>query len=85
MITELNFAVYKKEDWQKFLEIADDRQNLHDTWEEWYAEFSERKLMFVRQGYLVRDITIDLDDLIKYCKKHNVKNDGKTRSIYVNR
>jgi len=85
MDTQVNIAYYRKEDWQDFLNSADDVQSLHKTWEEWHIDYSNTKLMLSKQGYMVVDVIIDIDNLIKYCKANKLKNVGKTRSEYVNR
>jgi len=36
-----------------------------------------------KEGFIAHDITIDNDDLIRYCVQRNLINNGKTRAEYV--
>ncbi len=80
---ELKLAYYRKGDWDKFMKSIVDRESMHDTWEEWNKAFNKLKNNLKDQGFVVHQVTIDIDDLIKFCKEQGLKNDGKTRSKYV--
>ncbi len=82
-MNRVNLAYYEKEDYDYFLSIIDDRENLHDTWEEWYKAFMKLKRTLVSHGLIVKKVKIDLNELVAYCKENNVKNDGKARSQFV--
>ena len=79
----VNLAYYIKEDWAEFLKMADDQENLHDTWEEWYEAFLKLKRELTLQGYLVNDCIIDLHELKKYCTDKGLKVNGEARSQFV--
>ena len=79
----VNMAYYRKEDWERFVQIADDGDGLHDTWDEWHEAFLKAKKQLAKKGLKVSDVVIDLDELINYCKKKGIKNDGKARSLFV--
>ena len=81
---ELKLAYYRKEDWMRFVASIDDRESMHDTWSEWHAAYLKAKSELIREGYMVRDVEIDIDELIEYCKLRGIKNDGKARSQFVN-
>lgn len=83
MSAKFKLAYYNKEDWDKFLEIIDDRESMYDTWELWLIEYMKLKNNFQSQGYIVEDTLVDLDKLSAYCKKRNIKNDSKARSEFV--
>jgi hypothetical protein len=83
MLPEIKLAFYRKEDWEKFLESVDDKDSMHDTWEEWYKDFNKAKNRFKREGFKVHEVTIDIDALNRHCRERNLKNNGKTRSEYV--
>jgi len=82
-MNRVNLAYYEKEDYDYFLSIIDDRENLHDTWEEWYKAFTKLKRTLISHGLNVKEVKIDLNELVAYCKENNVKNDGKARSQFV--
>lgn len=38
-MSEVNIAYYRKENWKRLLDTADDREILEDTWDEWHEVF----------------------------------------------
>ena len=85
MSPELKLAYYRKSDWGKFLQSVADRDTVHDTWEEWNKAYEKAKKNLKKQGAVVHEITIDIDELKRYCNDRGLKNDGRTRSQYVAR
>jgi len=85
MKTVINLASYRKEDWNRFKESADDKEKLHDTWDEWRKSFMNTKVSLESEGFNVREVILDIDDLIQFCRQKGLKNDGSTRSQYVSR
>lgn len=83
MTRAVNLAYYKKEDWQRFLQVIDDRNRMHKTWNEWHDSFLETKRMLISQGLSVYQVTVNLDELISYCVLKGIKNDSKARSQFV--
>ena len=79
----VNIAYYKEEDYNYFLSIIDDREAANDTWEEWHQEFLKIKFYLVSNGFLVKDVVVDLNELIDYCTKKKIKIDGAARSQFV--
>lgn len=82
-MTGIKLAYYRKEDWKRFIKISDDRDSMHATWKEWHKAFLKLKKELISQGFQVKVVEIDLDELIIYCQIRGVKNDGKTRSQFV--
>jgi hypothetical protein len=39
----VKMAFNKKEDWENFLGIIDDRQNMYGTWDEWHEAYLKLK------------------------------------------
>lgn len=79
----VNLAFYDKKDWEYFLSIADDREDLHDNWEDWYKSFQLARLSLISQGFSIRAVHINIRELMSYCSEYNLKNNGKTRSQFV--
>jgi len=80
---EVNLAYYRKKDWKKFLALIDDREKMHDTWEEWHKSYLNLKSYLKSQGMVVNDFVVDLNELKKYCSSRGLKIDGKARSEFV--
>ena len=83
MAEYINLAYYQKKDWKRFLEIIEDRENMHETWEEWNKTYSKTKRGLSFQGFIIKDFVVNLDELINYCKLRGIKIDGKARSQFV--
>lgn len=81
MITGI--AYYKKEDYNRFLSIIADRESMHDSWEEWYQAFLKTRNDLISQGIRIKTVEVDLDELIAYCARKEIKNDGKARSQFA--
>jgi len=79
----VKLAYYRKKDWEKFIRMIDDRQSMHDNWNDWHKAFIKTKSDLISQGFEVTDIEIDLNELTNYCKLRGIKNDGKARSQFV--
>lgn len=79
----LNLAYYRKSDWSKLIEMIDDPEKMHDTWEEWYQDFLRVEKQLKSLGFSPNRITVDLDKLKKFCLQKRIKIDGNARSSYV--
>jgi len=79
----VGFAIYLAEQWNQLLESADDRNQLEDTWLEWNNDMIKFKMELQSKGIEVKDIIVDINELLAYCKKHKLKNNVATRSRYV--
>ena len=49
----VNLAFYQKKDWEYFLSIVDDRNSLHDTWDDWFKSYINAKMNLIAQGFYV--------------------------------
>jgi len=83
MKPSINLAYYKEKDWKRFLESIDDKESMHDTWEDWHNAFLKTKVELISQGFIVNDFVVEIDELEDYCKKRGIKNNGKARSQFV--
>lgn len=79
----IKLAYYRKKDWKHFVKIIDDRESVHDTWNEWHKAFLRTRKDLISKGFDLTNIEIDLVELINYCKLKGIKNDGKARSQFV--
>jgi hypothetical protein len=79
----INLAFYRKEDWKRFLEIIDDKDTVHDTLNKWNKSYLKLKTELSSNGFIVKDIIVDLDELNEYCWSKSLKNTGKARSQFV--
>lgn len=79
----VKLAFYREEDWNRFLQIIDDREKVHDTWEEWLKSAEELRRTLKAEGFDPVYVVIDLDELMIWCRKQGRKNDGAARAVYT--
>ena len=79
----VKLAYYRKKDWNRFINMIDDRESMHNTWYDWHEAFEKTKRDLINQGFDVIDIIVELDELKEYCQIRGIKNDGKARSQFV--
>jgi len=79
----VNLAYYERKDWNRFLQMIDDRDSMHDTWLEWHETFEKLEKDLEGQGFKIKRVIVDIDELNYYCKIRGIKNDGKARSKFV--
>ena len=80
---ELGLAWYTREAWEHLRKLADDREALDDTFEDWErgALAAIRDLATV--GRQIRKVPIDVDALVSWCRERNCRNDSAARAEYV--
>lgn len=83
MKKNVNLAYYRRKDWARLLKIIDDRNSMHDTWEEWYEGFNKIKRDLTATGLTVTEYVVDLDELVRFCQREGIRNDGAARSKFV--
>lgn len=57
-MNKVNIVFYEKKDYDYFHNIIDDRENLHDTWEEWYKAFMKLKRTLVSHGLIGKKLKL---------------------------
>lgn len=82
-MTSIAACFYSREDYLKLLDISDDRVSMCDTYEDWVVQFMKMKKGLEDEGMKVIPVRVKLDDLKKFCKKNNLKNNGEARSRYA--
>ena len=79
----LGVAWYTREQYERLLKFANDRDNLEDTYEEWQATAEKMMVQLSRPGVLPRKVHIDVEELVAWCKAHKRPNDGASRTVFV--
>jgi len=65
------------------MEVADDRNKLDDTFEQWERNALDALRMFERQGQRAEKVHVDVDALVSWCKDRRLPITGASRSRYV--
>jgi hypothetical protein len=76
-------AVYRPEHYARLLAIAEDASDLEPTWQEWHTVYQKTKQQMAALGMDLIEVTVDLDDLEKYCQEQGLKNTSGTRAQYA--
>ena len=76
-------AYYSPEQYALLLKLADDRENLHDTWQEWVAEYARARATIEAGGLKTQAFNVDVRQMVEYFKKQGKKNISANRATYV--
>lgn len=82
-VTQLGLARYGREDWERLREIADDRDKLDDTYEDWERQALKMIQDLEVVGRRVQKVPINIEALIAWCSERKCRIDMATRSEYV--
>jgi hypothetical protein len=82
-MTQLGLAWYSREDWERLHEIADDRDKLDDTYEDWECQALKVIHDFEAVGRRIRKVPINIEALIAWCRERKCRIDMAARSEYV--
>tara|TARA_R110001606_G_scaffold399306_1_gene584294 strand:- start:23790 stop:24272 length:483 start_codon:yes stop_codon:yes gene_type:complete len=76
-------AWFKRENYLRLLEIFEDSENLHDTYDEWLESAEQVRRTLKGKGVRVTCVDIDPDEFPKWCAENGFKLNGKARSEYA--
>jgi hypothetical protein len=76
-------ATYTREQWDKLTEVADDRDELESSWEEWKTSHQETIANLRQQGFEPIEIPVNVDALQEFCRQRGLRNDSGTRAQYA--
>ena len=80
---KLGIAWFRPEQWSRLLEISEDRQDLEETFAEWESLAEEKLRDLSAQGVKAEKVTIDVEELLVWCKKTGLSVNASARSRYV--
>jgi len=81
--TIVGIGWYKKEDWDLLLINSDDRQNMHDNFDDWEKDTNKRFQELLIAGINVKKIQISVYELIAWCKENKLKINGSSKAKYI--
>lgn len=79
----VGMAWYRREQWDRLLEISGDRDKLEDTYDEGQALAEETLGRLAIHGLVPRKVDIDVEELFSWCHSQHRPVDGKARSEFV--
>lgn len=81
--TVLGVAWYRREQWNRLLEIASDRDQLEDTYDAWKSTAQKQFDELAQAGQPVRKVDIDVDELLSWCDSEDRPVDGAARAEFT--
>ena len=79
----VGLAWYEPSQWSRLLELADDRDALEDTYEQWRQSAANTMVTFATQGVILRPVAIDPDEVAAWCRERGRPFDGAARSEFT--
>jgi len=79
----IKLGYYRKQDWEKFISLIDDKESMHSTWYEWHEAYNKSKKELEKQGFTVIKTVVDLEKLIEFCSERKLKNIGASRAQFI--
>ena len=80
---QLGLAWYSREAWKRLREVADDRDALDDTFEDWERGALAAVRDLESAGGQIRRVPIDVDALVCWCRERHCRIDSAARAEYV--
>jgi hypothetical protein len=76
-------AWYRQKEWQRLLEVSQDRDDLENTYDEWAAAMPARMAKIEEAGFKPHKIDVAVEDLIAWCRSNGRVLDGAARADYA--
>ncbi|MDX1397975.1 MAG: hypothetical protein R3204_05555 [Oceanospirillum sp.] len=73
----------REDQWQRFLEVAEDANMLESSWQEWAEKTEEMIVTFSAKGIEVVKVPVDVEELISWCDEKERTVNSSSRAEYV--
>ncbi|NOZ46332.1 MAG: hypothetical protein GXO79_06080 [Chlorobi bacterium] len=87
MIFSINQRVaipcYTKDSFNKLQTCDEDEEVIFETWEDWHESMEGLEIHLLNHGIEIKEVYINIDELIQYCRLNNVKNSSKIRAQFA--
>ena len=87
MIFSINQKVaipcYTKESFGKLKSCAEDKEVTFKNWGEWRESMEDMEIQLQKHGIEIKEVYINIDDLLQYCQLNNVKNTTRIRAQFA--
>lgn len=81
--SQVGFAWFTREQWQRLTEVVDDRNELDDTFEQWERNALAALYQLESRGHSVRLGLVDVETFVAWCRGRGRRIDGAARADYV--
>ena len=79
----VGFAWYRPDQWQRIRDISADKDDLHDSYLEWFQSAEARLQELRASGLRVERVDVQSEALILWCNERGLEINGESRSRYV--
>jgi hypothetical protein len=81
--TEIGLGWYRREDWDRLVQMFPDRDQLHDTYDEWLKDVQYGEKLVKREGNITKRIIVDPDELAAWCALRGREPIASARAEYI--
>ena len=74
---------YDEVEWRKTKKICEDPESLHKTYQQWMSNADKATIALLRRGEPFERIKIVAQDYAKWCEKHKVRKNRRSRISFV--
>ena len=78
----IGIAWWRREQWDRLLEISEDAEGQYDSYDEWEAD-AEKNLAGGANGIAGEKVDIDVEELLAWCNENGLTVNGQSRAQYV--
>jgi len=79
----VGIGFYRREQWPRLLETADDRKELESTYDEWKLNLIKSVKNLLALGMTPLKVDIDMEELLTWCMGRGFKNTGENRAEFI--
>jgi len=81
--TEIGLGWYRRENWDRLLEMSPDRDQIHDTYDEWQKKGRQDGELVKHEGNITKRLTVDPDELAAWCAMRGREPIASARAEYI--
>ncbi len=81
--SQVGFAWFTREQWQRLTKVVDDRNELDDSFEQWERNALAALYKLESQGYSIHKVMVDVEAFVAWCRGRGRRIDGTARADYV--
>ncbi len=83
MRPNIGIGTYLKADYPEIRSISEDKDSMDMTWKEWKANKRRLVKKLESQGFKTVDVIVKPKELFNYCRIHQLKINGESRSQFA--
>ena len=76
-------AWYRKEQWPRLLEIADDKEKLEASYDEWVKIAQKTMREMEKLGLSLVKVDVDVEELLAWCQRRKIPVNGEARASFT--